>query len=156
MIFKDHLLQVHEQCILTKRKSGKNARRPAWINKELLDKLKHRKETYRGWQQGQVAWEEYRETVRAARDQVRKAKTLIESNLASNLKGNTKSFCRYVGDKRKTRDNVGPLRKETGDLVTWNIEKAEVLGDFFCLSLHWQVLQPYHTSCRQQRQGLGE
>jgi len=52
------------------------------MNKELLDKLKHGKESYRGWKQEQVAWEEYREIVRAARDQVRKAKALTELNLA--------------------------------------------------------------------------
>ncbi|KAK4831507.1 hypothetical protein QYF61_018091 [Mycteria americana] len=44
LIFKDHLLQAQERCIPRKRKSGKNARRPAWVNKELLDKLKHKKE----------------------------------------------------------------------------------------------------------------
>ena len=92
LIFKDHLLQAQERCIPTKRKSGKNTRRPAWMNKELLDKLKHKKEAYRGWKQGQVAWEEYREIVRAARDQVRKAKALIELNLARDVKGNKKSF----------------------------------------------------------------
>jgi len=59
--FKDHLLQAQEQCISTKRKSGKNARRPAWMNKELLDKVKHKKEACR--KQGMVAWEEYREIV---------------------------------------------------------------------------------------------
>jgi len=26
---------------------------------------------------------------------------------------------------------VGPLWKETGDLATWDIEKAEILNDFF-------------------------
>ena len=46
----------------------------AWMNKELLDKLIHKKEAYRGWKQGQVAWAEYREIVQAARDQVRKLK----------------------------------------------------------------------------------
>ncbi|GAB0177396.1 mitochondrial enolase superfamily member 1 [Grus japonensis] len=96
------------------------------MNKELLDKLKHKKEAYRGWKQGQVAWEEYREIVRAARDQVRKAKALIELNLARDTKGN-----RYVSDKRKTRENVGPLRNETGDLVTLDMEKAEILNEFF-------------------------
>ncbi|GAB0178772.1 mitochondrial enolase superfamily member 1 [Grus japonensis] len=100
------------------------------MTKELLDKVKHKKEAYRGWKQGQVAWEKYRETVRAARDQVRKAKALIEISLARDVKGNKKSFCRYVSDKRK-RENVGPLWKETGDLVTWDMEKAEVLNDFF-------------------------
>ncbi|GAB0176214.1 hypothetical protein GRJ2_000086600 [Grus japonensis] len=101
------------------------------MNKELLDKLKHKKEAYRGWNQRQVAWEEYRETVQAARDQVGKAKALIEFNLARDVKGNKKSFYRYISDKRKTRENVGPLWKETGDLVTWDMEKAEVFNDFF-------------------------
>ncbi|KAM9590815.1 uncharacterized protein ACIBXB_005869 [Morphnus guianensis] len=133
LIFKDHLLQAQERCIPTKRKSDKTTSRPAWMNKELLDKLKHKKEAYRGWKQGQVAWEEYREIVQAARDQVRKAKALIELNLSRDVKGNKKSFYRYVGDKRKTRENVGPLWKDMGDLVTRDMEKAEVLNDFFAL-----------------------
>ncbi|GAB0208167.1 mitochondrial enolase superfamily member 1 [Grus japonensis] len=118
------------------------------MNKELLGKVKHKKEAYRGWKQGQVAWEEYRETVRAARDQVRKAKALIEISLARDVKGNKKSFYRYVNDKRKMRENVGPLRNEMGDLVTQDMEKAEVLNDFFasvftgkCLSHTAQVTE---------------
>ncbi|GAB0178212.1 mitochondrial enolase superfamily member 1 [Grus japonensis] len=101
------------------------------MNKELLGKVKHRKEAYRGWKQGQVTLEEYRETVRAARDQVRKAKALIELNLARDVKDNKKSFYRYVSDKRRTRENVGPLQNETGNLVTQDMEKAEVLNNFF-------------------------
>ncbi|GAB0207196.1 hypothetical protein GRJ2_003185200 [Grus japonensis] len=118
LIFKGHLLQAQERCIPTKRKSGKNTKRPPWMNKELLGKVKHKKEAYRGWKQGQVAWEEYRETVRAARDQVRKAKALIELNLARDVKGNKKSLYRYVSDKRRTRENVGPLRNEIGEVPT--------------------------------------
>ncbi|KAJ7428069.1 rna-directed dna polymerase from mobile element jockey-like [Pitangus sulphuratus] len=68
-MFKDCLFQAQEQCIPTERKSGKNARRPAWMNKEFLDKLKHQREGYRGWKQRQVVWEEYREIVQAAKDQ---------------------------------------------------------------------------------------
>ena len=49
LIFKDHLLQAQERCIPTKRKSGKNCRRPAWTNKELAAKLRHRKGLYRRW-----------------------------------------------------------------------------------------------------------
>ncbi|KAK4819916.1 hypothetical protein QYF61_014651 [Mycteria americana] len=59
-----------------------------------------------------------RAIVQAARDQVRKANALIVLNVARDIKGNKKSFYRYIGDKRKTRENVGPLWKETGDLVT--------------------------------------
>jgi len=101
------------------------------MNKELLDKLKHKKEACKGWKQEQAAQEEYREMVRAPRDQVRKAKPLSELNLARDIKGNKKNFCRYIGDKRKTRENVDPLWKETGGLVTQDKKKAEVLNDFF-------------------------
>ncbi|GAB0204079.1 mitochondrial enolase superfamily member 1 [Grus japonensis] len=148
LIFKGHLLQAQEPCIPTKGKSSKNTKRPPWMNKELLGKVKQKKEAYRGWKQGQVAWEEYRETVRAARKQVRKAKALIEISLARDVKDNKKSFYRYVSDKRRMRENVGPLRNETGDLVTQDMEKAEVLNDFFasvftgkCLSHTAQVAE---------------
>ncbi|TRZ06600.1 hypothetical protein HGM15179_020506 [Zosterops borbonicus] len=53
LIFKDCLLQAEEQCIPMKRESSKNAMRPAWINKELLDKLKCKKKVYRELKQGQ-------------------------------------------------------------------------------------------------------
>jgi len=102
LIFKDQLLQARDRSVPTKRRSGKNVRRPAWMNKELLDKLRHKKEAYREWKQEQVAWEEYRDIVQAARDQVRKDKALIELNLARDVKGNKKSFYGYRSDKRKT------------------------------------------------------
>jgi len=56
---------------------------------------------------------------------------VTELNLARDVKGNKKAFYRYVSDRRKTRENVGPLRKEAGDLVTQDVEKGEVLSDFF-------------------------
>ncbi|GAB0198640.1 mitochondrial enolase superfamily member 1 [Grus japonensis] len=101
------------------------------MNKELLGKVKQKNVAYGGWKQGQVAWEEYRETVQAAREQVRKAKALIEISLARDVKDDKKSFYRYVSDKRRTRENVGALQNETGDLVTQDMVKAEVLNNFF-------------------------
>ncbi|GAB0183119.1 mitochondrial enolase superfamily member 1 [Grus japonensis] len=101
------------------------------MNKELLGNVRQKKEAYRRWKQGQVTWEEYRGTVRAAWEQVRKAKALIEISLARDVKDNKKSFYRYVNDKRRTRENVGPPRNEAGELVTQDMEKAEVLNDFF-------------------------
>ncbi len=47
------------------------------------------------------------------------------------IKGNKKKFYRYISDKKKVRVDVGPLQKETGDLVTRDMEKAEVYSDFF-------------------------
>ncbi|GAB0208385.1 mitochondrial enolase superfamily member 1 [Grus japonensis] len=53
LIFRGHLLQAQERCIPTKRKSGKNTKRPPWMNKEILAKYNHKKEAHRGWKQGQ-------------------------------------------------------------------------------------------------------
>ena len=90
-IFKNHLLLAQKHCILRKRKAGKNARRPLWINKELLDLLK----VYREWKQEQVAWEDCN-VVRAGRE---KAKTQTELNLARDSEGTKKKFYRYISDK---------------------------------------------------------
>ena len=63
------------------------------MNKELQDKLKQKKEAYRGWKQGQVAWEEYREIVQVAREQVRKAKALTQLNMARDVKESLLYVC---------------------------------------------------------------
>ncbi|KFW61745.1 hypothetical protein AS28_00352, partial [Pygoscelis adeliae] len=139
VMFKDHLLQAQERCIPTKRKSGKNARRPAWMNKELLDKLKHKKEAYRGkkrrvyrlWKKGQATQEEYRDLVRSCREEMRKAKAQLERNLAAVVKDNKKSFYKYINDKKRARENLHPLLDVGGNIVTENEEKAEVLNAFF-------------------------
>lgn len=88
------------------------------MNKELLSKLRLKKKAYRQWKHGQIAWDGYRDNARVARNQVRKAKARLELNLAMNIKGNKKGFYRYIGDKRKTGEIVGPIWKEIGDLVT--------------------------------------
>ncbi|PKU33402.1 rna-directed dna polymerase from mobile element jockey-like [Limosa lapponica baueri] len=130
LAFKDHLLQAQERCI-PEKESGKKAGRPAWINKELLDKIKNKKEAFHPQKQGRVDWVEYKETIRVAGNQIRQAKAQTELNLARDIKDNKKNLYRYVRDKGKTREDVGPLRKETGDLVTQDMEKAELPNDFF-------------------------
>ncbi|GAB0183649.1 hypothetical protein GRJ2_000830200 [Grus japonensis] len=52
LIFEDHLFQAQEQCIPTKRKSGKNTKRPVWMNKELLGKLKSKRKPTEGGSKG--------------------------------------------------------------------------------------------------------
>ena len=69
------------------------------MNKELLDKVKHKKKAYREWKQGQVTCQEHRKIVQAASQQVRKAKALIELNLDRDIRGNKKSFYKYVSDE---------------------------------------------------------
>ena len=116
--FKQHFFQAQDRCIPMSRKSGKRGRRPAWMRKELIDKIKRKKKVYEMWKKGLSPWEEYRSAVRACKDVTRKAKAHLEMKLAKEIKDNKNSFFKYVNSQREARDNVGPLLNEGGVLVT--------------------------------------
>jgi len=65
---------------------------------------------HRQWQQGQVSWEECRDTAWLCRDGVRRAKAWLELNLARDAKDNKKRFYRCVTQKRKVKESISPPR----------------------------------------------
>ena len=109
LLLRHHFLHAQDQCITMSKKSSKGGKRAAWMSKELLAKLKWKGKVYRRWKQGQDTCEEYRNIIRACREETRKAKPYLELNLARNVKDNKKAFFKYISSKRKARDNVGPL-----------------------------------------------
>ncbi|KAK4818026.1 hypothetical protein QYF61_004150 [Mycteria americana] len=123
-IFKDAFHKAQELLVPRCRKSGKEGKRPAWLNRDLLVKLKSKREMHRQWKQGRETWEEYRDTAQMCRDGVRKAKVQLELNLARDAKNNKKGFYRYINQKRKVKESLPPLMNKNGDLVSTD-EKAE-------------------------------
>ncbi|CAM4378788.1 unnamed protein product [Lepidochelys olivacea] len=75
--------------------------------------------------------EEYKNIARACRNDIRRAKSHLELQLARDVKSNKKGFFRYVGNKKNAKESVGPLLNEGGNLVTEDVEKANVLNAFF-------------------------
>lgn len=63
--------QIYRFISQQREGQAKNANKPGWMNKEFQNKLKHKNEAYREWEEGQIIWEEYRDII-----QVRKAKAL--------------------------------------------------------------------------------
>ncbi|CAM4715659.1 unnamed protein product, partial [Lepidochelys kempii] len=63
--------------------------------------------------------------------EIRKAKSHLELQLARDVKSNKKGFFRYVSNKKKVKESVGPLLNEGSNLVTEDVEKANVLNAFF-------------------------
>ncbi|GAB0204878.1 mitochondrial enolase superfamily member 1 [Grus japonensis] len=112
------------------------------MSKELLEKLKGKKEVYRMWKKGLAIWEEYRDVVRECRDAMRKAKAHLELNLARDVKDNKKGFFKSISSKRKTRENVGLLLNEVGALVTEDTEKTELLSAAFASVFTSLLLRP--------------
>ncbi|CAM5172065.1 unnamed protein product [Eretmochelys imbricata] len=131
LYFKESLLRLQGQTIPMCRKNSKYSRRPAWLNGEILADLKHKKEAYKKWKVGHMTREEYKNIARASRNEIRRAKSHLELHLARDVKSNKKGFFRYVGNKKKAKESVGPLMNEGGNLVTEDVEKANVLNAFF-------------------------
>ncbi|PKU28821.1 glycerol kinase [Limosa lapponica baueri] len=124
-----------DRCIPKSKKSGKGGRRPACLSRELLKNFKWKKEVDSAWKKGLTTWEDHKNVVRVCRDETRKAKNPLELKLARDVMVNKKGFgfgfFKYIGGKRKTRENVGPLLYETGAMVTEDAEKVELLNAFF-------------------------
>ena len=70
------------------RKTNRQGRRPAWLNRELLLGLKKKRRVYHLWKKRQVTQEEDRDLVRSCREEIRKAKT----QLATVVRGQEKMF----------------------------------------------------------------
>lgn len=146
-VFKDHLLQAQEQCIVRKRKASKNVRWLLGINKLFLDLRRHEKKFCQDWKQERVTQEDYKGIVQANRDQVRKARTQIEVNLSRAIKGNKKKFYRYTSRIRMSGRMQAHTEKK---LETWSqrdTEKAEVLNNFFIS--FFTDKDSSHTACTE-------
>jgi len=130
-IFKDAFHRAQELSVPRCKKSGKEGKRPAWLNQDLLVKLKGKMELHRQWKQGQVLWEEYRDTDQLCTNGVRRAKARLELNLARDTKNNKKGFYRYVSQKKMVKERVPLLMSKYGNFVSMDEEKAEVLNNFF-------------------------
>ncbi|KAK4815711.1 LOW QUALITY PROTEIN: hypothetical protein QYF61_006749 [Mycteria americana] len=101
-----------------KQEISRDSRRPAWMSQELLTKLRLKKEMYKRWKHREVTQEEYRATVQACRNSVRKAKADLELNLSRYGKGDKKDFYKYINSKRKATENVSLLLNGAGEPVT--------------------------------------
>jgi len=73
---------------------------------------------HRQWKQGQVTWEEYRDSARLSRVRVRKAKAQLELDLARGAKKDKKGFYGYINWKRKVQEGISPLVSNTDSRVT--------------------------------------
>ncbi|GAB0203450.1 mitochondrial enolase superfamily member 1 [Grus japonensis] len=67
----------------------------------------------------------------ACRDAVRKAKAQLELKLTRDIKNYKKGFFRYINNKQKQKENIGPLLNRRDELVTNSTEKAKVPHTFF-------------------------
>ena len=63
-----------------------------------------------------------------------KANRDFEKRLADNTKTDPKSLFAYTRSKTRTKDSVGPLVDNKGNVTTYSVETANVLNDYFVSS----------------------
>ena len=76
-------------------------------------------------------YEQYRKALNKATKTVRKAKGVFEIKLAAEIKRNSKSFFSYARSKLRTKEQIGPLRDMTGNLIDEPKLMAMLLNEFF-------------------------
>lgn len=59
LVLKHHFFQAQDRCIPMTTKPGQGGKRPVWMSKELMDKLKGKKVVHEMWKKGRSTWEEY-------------------------------------------------------------------------------------------------
>ena len=64
---------------------------------------------------------------------IRRAKTQMELKSVRYVKNNQQGFFRCIGQKSQAEDGVSPLINEKGELASSDLEKAEILTEFFAL-----------------------
>jgi len=59
------------------------------------------------------------DAVQTCRERIRKTKAHMELNLMRDVKDNKKEFYMYVGQKKKAKESIAPLRKENWIQQIW-------------------------------------
>ena len=90
--FKKEILKVQEQAVPMCRKTSWLGRRLAWLNRKLWLELREKKRVYDLWKKGQATQEDYMDVMRLCREEIRRAKSQLELNLATAVKDNKKMF----------------------------------------------------------------
>ena len=115
---------------------NKQRKRPIWMNKTALTKIKKKHDAWKRYLQTPNG-EEYLEYTRArnqAKWHTRKAQKLFEQKIAKEAKKNPKKFWNYVNSKRKCKANIPDLdiSNDKGAPKTRNdTEKVELLNRYF-------------------------
>ena len=114
------------------KKHGKRSKKKH-LSKEAFRKIRHTQTMWRVYKHTgkDKEYDDYKEALNAATNEVRKSKRNFEHKFATNLKSDSTSFYAYVRSKQNVPDKVGPLEDNFGNIITQGFLMAEELNMHF-------------------------
>ena len=105
-------------------------KKPLWMNQNAIRKVKRKRHAWIRFlnTKDNSDYQAYVRVRNEATHATRKARREFEALLAKEVKGNHKVFWNYVNRCRKTRKGIVDLRSDTGELVSNDKDKADVLN----------------------------
>lgn len=125
---KEVLDRITEKHVPKRKRRSQN--RPQWMTKEIMKMIRKKRRLWKRAKHGEDA-AEYREAEKRLKKMIRNAKRNFEKRL-SEEKDNKRPFYSYVKVKTKSRQAVGPLKGDQGEVVGDNKGMAELLNKGFC------------------------
>ena len=149
--FKDKYHEVVRQCVPTRR--CKNRKNPPWLTKDLVSNVRHKRNLWKKYKEdgSDASYDLFKAAEKNLKKKIRKSKLSFERKIAKNAKNDPKSFYAYIGNKRLNRTGVGPLQNDQGQIITDNLEQAQMLNEYYAsvfeqeLPLANQQLTPVPT-----------
>ena len=130
-ILRDKLHKLRDEFIpLAKNKNTKKK----WINRNVIKRRRAKEKAWKKYVKSgkdQTKYKDYIEKLHESTNANREAKIEFEKKLANNIKKDSKSFFAYVNNKQKCQDKIGPLINESGDLITDDLDTANLLNKYF-------------------------
>ena len=113
--------------------SQKGFHKPKWMDYYCVRKIKKK---YHAWKRFTFShsyrdYQTFCKLRNSATKAIRYSKQKYQKGVAESSKTNPKSFWSFVKGETKSKSNIGDLKGNDGNIVTDNIDKANVLNDFF-------------------------
>ncbi len=106
---------------------------PPFMNNSVIKKIKKRNKIWSKYRDNPNfnALNQYKSLRNQITNDIRKAKRKFEMNLADRIKEDPKTFYSYVRSKRISKESIGPLVNESGNITEDNHEMGRILNKYF-------------------------
>ena len=126
--FKSTLMDLCNKFI--PQKTIKELKQPPWLRRESLQLIRQKRAAWISYRDNKrpADLQRFKELQKKVKKSVSNAKHRYELQISKNAKSNPKLFFSYLSKKKKNKIQVGPLKKEDGDLCYDDKGMAEVLN----------------------------